>query len=41
MVAEDNKEIKKKRDGKGINRIDEEELHDRTGLTASGPGGTI
>lgn len=29
MVAEDNKEKKKKRDGKGVNRIDEEELHDR------------
>jgi hypothetical protein len=38
MVAEDNKEIKKKRDGKGVNRIDEEDLHDRTGL---GPGGNI
>jgi hypothetical protein len=31
MVAEDNEEVKKKRDGNGINRIDEEELHDRTG----------
>lgn len=31
MVAEDNNEVKKKRDGKDVNRIDEEELHDRTG----------
>ena len=34
MVAEDNKEVEKKGDGKGANHIDEEELHDRTG-----PGG--
>ncbi len=31
MVTEDNKEVEKKRDGKGVNRIDEEELHGRTG----------
>jgi hypothetical protein len=35
MVAEDNKEVKKKRDGKGVNCIDEEELHDRTGCFAA------
>ena len=31
MVAEDNKEVKKKRDGKGVNYIYEEEMHGRTG----------
>ena len=31
MVAEDNKEVKKKRDGKNASCIDEKELHDRTG----------
>jgi len=35
MVAEDNKEVKKKRDGKGVNCIDEEEWHDRTGCFAA------
>ena len=29
MVAEDNKEIKKKGDGKAVNGVDEKELHDR------------
>jgi hypothetical protein len=28
MVAEYNKEVKKKRNGKGVNRIDEGKLHD-------------
>jgi hypothetical protein len=39
MVVEDYKEVKEKRDGKGVNRIDEEELHDRAGCF--GARGTI
>jgi hypothetical protein len=39
MVVEDNKEVKKKRDGKAINRIDEEELHDRTASGCFGARG--
>ena len=41
MVAEDNKEVKEKRDGKGVNRIDEEELHDKAGCFQVGAQGTI
>lgn len=38
MVAEGNKEVKKKRDGEGVNGIDEEELHDScTGVDTLGP----
>ena len=36
MVAENNKEVKKKKDGEGVNCIYEEELHDRT-ASGSGP----
>jgi hypothetical protein len=31
MVAEDNKEVKEKGDGKTVKGIDEKELHDRAG----------
>lgn len=43
MATEDNKEVKKERDGKDVNRIDEKECHDRTGCFhwQLGPGGTI
>lgn len=40
MIAEDNKEVKKKRDGKSVNRIDGEELHERPGCFGA-RGGTI
>jgi hypothetical protein len=42
MVAEDNNKVKKKRDGKGVNCIDEEELHDRSHRTGCfGAGGKL
>jgi hypothetical protein len=32
MVAEDNKEVKEKGDGKVVKGVDEKEMHDRTWL---------